>query len=152
MNAIVKNEILFEKIRTIEDLLEAERSGFTIHFKTTRPEMPGATILHEACRCCYLELIKFLVEERGGDLSLRDEDDCTPLGYIVNDDVMADFLSSGEYLTVNIGCDDRSQIISVMEYLIEINAPCVYCERQYSLKYVMDCLEKLKTKRDKSIL
>ena len=136
-----RNEILFERVKTIEDFFDAEKHGFTIHFKTTRPEMPGATILHEACRCCYLELIKFLVEERGGDLSLRDFDDCTPLGYIVNDDVMAEFLSSGEYVTVNIGCDDSSQIISAVEYLIDKNA---YCERDYSLKYVKNCLEKIK--------
>ncbi len=139
-----RNEILFERIKTIEDFLDAEKHGFSIHFKTTRPEMLGATILHEACRCCYLELIKFLVEERGGDLSLRDFDDCTPLGYIVNDDVMAEFLSSGEYVTVNIGCDDSSQIISAVEYLIDKNAHCAYCERDYTLKYVKNCLEKIK--------
>lgn len=139
-----RNEILFERIKTIEDFLDAEKHGFTIHFKTTRPEMPGATILHEACRCCYLELIKFLVEERGGDLSLRDFDDCTPLGYIVNDDVMAEFLSSGVYETVNLGCENAKQIISAIEYLIEIKAPCAYCERDYSLKYVKNCLEKIK--------
>jgi len=139
------NEILFEKIKTVNDFLDAEKSGFTLKFKTTRPEMPGATILHEACRCCYIELIKFLVEERGGDLSLRDEDECTPLGYIVNDDVMADFLSSGEFVTVNMGCDDSRQIFSAIEYLIEKNAPCVYCERDYSLQYVKNCLAKLKS-------
>jgi hypothetical protein len=87
MNNKSQHQIYFNTISTVEDFIEAENSGFSASFRTSIPEMPGASFFHQICRCCYIELVEFLYKNRQIEINLLDEDNCTPLGYVVNDEV-----------------------------------------------------------------
>ncbi|RAR73824.1 hypothetical protein [Flavobacterium aciduliphilum] len=71
------NENYFENITTMEELIRAERNGFNVEFKTNRPEMPGATLIHESARRCNVILLAYLISKRNMDVNQLDEDDCT---------------------------------------------------------------------------
>lgn len=133
------NENYFDSIENVEDFLIAEKNGFSIAFKTKRPEMPGATIVHEAARKCNLELLEFFVNERNINLNQLDDDLCTPMGYILNDELVPE-----EITTVNLGCESLPKIIKTIEFFIKNNGICIYCEKQYSSNWVNYYLNELK--------
>lgn len=133
------NENYFDSIENVEDFLIAEKNGFSIAFKTNRPEMPGATIVHEAARKCNLELLEFFVNERNINLNQLDDDLCTPMGYILNDELVPE-----EITTVNLGCESLPKIIKTIEFFIKNNGICIYCEKQYSSNWVNYYLNELK--------
>ena len=63
-----------------------------------------------------------------------DEDECTPLGYVLNDDLLYE-LKSGEITTVNEGCNDASKIIQTIEILRSHEAECLYNGALYNEKW-----------------
>jgi hypothetical protein len=140
------NQIYFNTISTIEEFIEAEKMGFSIDFITNIPEMPGATFFHQACRCCYIDLVKFLYTNKKIDINMLDEDDCTPLGYVVNDDVFSEAEAGYQISTVNLGCDDPKLIITTINYLISIGCEAVYCEKKYSPKFINSYIDLLNEK------
>lgn len=144
-------ENYFWKINSVADFLEAERQGYPATYKSTSPEMPGATLLHQAVRKCELELLQFLVNERGLSLHALDDDLCTPFGYAANEELVYYLLESPEYFaTVNLGCDQPEQIKATVTYLFGLGAPCIYCEVVYDQKWLQTYLnevEKLIQKR-----
>jgi hypothetical protein len=134
----------FDKISTIEEFIEAEKMGFSIDFITNIPEMPGATFFHQACRCCYLDLIKFLCTNRQININMLDEDGCSPLGYIINDDVVTEAELGYQISTVNLGCEDPQLIISTINYLISIGCEAIYYDKKYSSDFVNSYIDLLK--------
>jgi hypothetical protein len=102
------NEQYFENICTIDELNIAERNGFNVEFKTNRPEMPGAILLHESARKCNVVLLAYLISDRNMDINQLDEDEYSSLGFVLNDDLLYE-IKSGEITTVNDGCNDASK-------------------------------------------
>ena len=137
------NEKYFENIITIEDMNKAEQDGFTIDFKTNRPEMPGATLLHESARKCNVVLLAYLISDRNMDFNKLDEDECSPLGYVLNDDLLVE-LKNGETTTVNEGCNDASKIIQTIEILRSREADCTYNGAFYDEKWISQYILELK--------
>ena len=137
------NEKYFDSISTIEDLNKAEQDGFTVDFKTNRPEMPGATLLHESARKCNVVLLAYLINDRNMDFNQLDEDECTPLGYVLNDDLWYE-LKSGEITTVNEGCNDVSEILQTIDLLKTHGAKCIYNGELYNEKWIDQYIVALK--------
>jgi hypothetical protein len=138
-------ELYFENIACIYDLIEAEHNGFTINFKTARPEMPGASLLHEAARKCLRSLIEHLIIVRKMDINALDEDACTPLGYVLNDDLWQDCKGrSLDVTTVNNGCEEANLIINTIEFLVANGAKCIYNGEEYSHSWIKSYLISLK--------
>lgn len=137
------NEHYFENIDTIEQLIDAERNGFFLSFKTNRPEMPGATLLHESARKCNLDLVNYLIQERNLDFNQLDDDDSSPLGYILNDDLLYE-IKSRDITTVNCGCDDVFKIIKTVEAFKTLGASCVYNGASYDDEWINKYVEELK--------
>ena len=137
------NEQYFENISSIEELIIAERNGFNLEFKTNRPEMPGATLIHESARKCNTVLLAYLISERNIDINQLDEDDCTPLGYVLNDDLLYE-IKSGEITTINEGCNDVSKILKTIELLKYDRAECIYNGELYDERWIDQYIEELK--------
>ena len=137
------NEQYFENISTIEELIIAERDGFTVEFKTNRAEMPGANLLHESARKCNIALLDYLISDRNMDFNQLDEDECSPLWYVLNDDLLYE-LKSGEITTVNEGCYDTSKIIQTIELLKSNEAECIYNGKFYNVKWISQYILELK--------
>jgi hypothetical protein len=137
------NEQYFENIGTIEELIIAERNGFNVEFKTNRPEMPGANLLHESGRKCNIALLDYLLSNRNMDFNILDEDECTVLGYVLNDDLLYE-LKSGEITTVNDGCNDASKILQTIEILKSNGAECIYNGELYNEKWIDQYIVELK--------
>lgn len=137
------NEKYFETINTIEELNKAEQDGFSLEFKTYRPEMPGATLLHESARKCNIALLDYLISDRNMDFNQLDEDECSPLGYVLNDDLLYE-LKSGEITTVNEGCNDASKILQTIELLKSNEAECIYNGEFYNVKWINQYIFELK--------
>jgi hypothetical protein len=129
-------QIYFDTISTIEEFTEAEKRGFNVDFITQIPEMPGASFFHQACRCCYLDLIKFLYKNKQININMLDEDGCSPLGYVVNDDVVTEAELGYQISTVNLGCEDPQLIVSTINYLISIGCEAIYYDKKYSSDFV----------------
>lgn len=129
------NEHYFENISSIEELIMAERNGFNVEFKTSRPEMPGAILLHESARKCNIALLDYLLIYRNMDFNQLDEDECSPLGYVLNDDLLVE-LKNGETTTVNEGCNDASKILQSIEILKSNGAECIYNGELYNEKWI----------------
>ena len=146
MNNKNQYQIYFNTISTIEDFIEAEKSGFSANFRTNIPEMPGASFFHQACRCCYIDLVKFLYTNKEIDINMLDEDVCTPLGYVVNDDVFTEAEAGYRISTVNLGCENPQLIIKTIKYLISIGCEAVYCEKKYSAKFINSYIDLLNEK------
>ena len=146
MNYKSQNQIYFNTISTIEDFIEAEKTGFSANFRTNIPEMPGASFFHQICRCCYIELIEFIYKNRQIEINLLDEDVCTPLGYVVNDDVYAELVAENNISTVNLGCENPQLIIKTIKYLLSIGCEAVYCEKKYSEKFINSYIDLLNEK------
>jgi hypothetical protein len=140
-----KHEFYFENIQCVEDLKNAEKDGFTIHFKTTRMEMPGANLLHEASRKCILPLLEHLILVKKMDINSLDEDECTPLGYVLNDDLWQDSKGvSTNITTVNNGCESVNLIIRTIEFLSDNGAKCIYNGESYSNHWIKEYVYNLK--------
>ena len=140
-----KNEFYFENIKSIEDLKKAEKDGFLISYKTSSYEMPGANLLHEVSRKCLLPLLEYLVFEKKMDVNVLDADCCTPLGYVLNNDIWQDTKeASVNIATVNNGCEDALQIVNTIEFLLENGAKCIYNGETYSKSWVQDFIFNLK--------
>lgn len=137
------DEKYFDSISTIEDLKKAELEGFSLDFKTNRPEMPGANLLHESSRRCNLVLLAYLISDRNMDFNQLDEDGCTPLGYVLNDDLLYE-LKSGDRTTVNDGCNDVSKILQTIELLKSYTAKCIYNGEFYDEKWMNQYIVELK--------
>ena len=137
------NEQYFENIITIDKLIIAERNGFNLEFKTNRPEMPGATLLHESARKCNIALLDYLLSDRNMDFNQLDEDECTPLGYVLNDDLLYE-LKSGEITTVNEGCNDVLKILETIQVLRSNGAKCIYNGEFYDKKWIDQYIVALK--------
>lgn len=137
------NEQYFENISTIDELIIAERNGFNVEFKTNRPEMPGATLLHESARKCNVVLLAYLISDRNMDFNQLDEDECTPLGYVLNDDLLYE-LKSGEITTVNEGCNDVLKILESIQVLRSNGAKCIYNGEFYDKKWIDQYIVALK--------
>ena len=137
------NEQYFENISTIDELIIAERDGFTVEFKTNRAEMPGANLLHESARKCNIALLDYLISDRNMDFNQLDEDECTPLGYVLNDDLLVE-LKNGEATTVNEGCNDASKILQSIEILKSNGAECIYNGELYNEKWIDQYIVALK--------
>jgi hypothetical protein len=136
-------EHYFENISTIEELIIAERNGFNVEFKTNRPEMPGAILLHESARKCNVVLLAYLISDRNMDINQLDEDECSPLGYVLNDDLLYE-IKSGEITTVNEGCNDASKILQSIEILKSNGAECIYNGELYNEKWIDQYIVALK--------
>lgn len=137
------NEQYFENISTIDELIIAERNGFNVEFKTNRPEMPGATLLHELARKCNVVLLAYLISDRNMDFNHLDEDECTALGYVLNDDLLYE-IKSGEITTVNEGCNDASKILQTIDLLKTHGAKCIYNGELYNEKWIDQYIVELK--------
>jgi hypothetical protein len=137
------NEQYFENICTIDELNIAERNGFNIEFKTNRPEMPGAILLHESARKCNVVLLAYLISDRNMDINQLDEDECSPLGYVLNDDLLYE-IKSGEITTVNEGCNDASKILQTIDLLKTHGAKCIYNGELYNEKWIDQYIVELK--------
>jgi hypothetical protein len=137
------NEQYFENVSTIEELIIAERNGFNVEFKTNRPEMPGAILLHESARKCNVVLLAYLISDRNMDINQLDEDECSPLGYVLNDDLLYE-IKSGEITTVNEGCYDASKILQSIEILKSNGAECIYNGELYNEKWIDQYIVALK--------
>jgi hypothetical protein len=137
------NEQYFENIITIEKLIIAERNGFNVEFKTNRAEMPGANLLHESARKCNVALLAYLISDRNMDFNQLDEDECSPLGYVLNDDLLYE-IKSGEITTVNEGCNDASKILQSIEILKSNGAECIYNGELYNEKWIDQYIVELK--------
>lgn len=137
-------ELYYDNIESLEDLLEAERNGFTSDFKTIRPEMPGASLLHEAARKGLLPLMEYLIFIKKMDVNALDEDECTPLGYVLNDDLWQDGIGRGDLTTVNNGCQEVNQIINTIEFLVANGAKCIYNGEEFSNTWINNYLINLK--------
>jgi hypothetical protein len=137
------NEQYFENICTIDELNIAERNGFNIEFKTNRPEMPGAILLHESARKCNVVLLAYLISDRNMYINQLDEDECSPLGYVLNDDLLYE-IKSGEITTVNEGCNDASKILQSIEILKSNGAECIYNGELYNEKWIDQYIVELK--------
>lgn len=138
-------ELYFENIACVQDLGDAELNGFTIDFKTARPEMPGASLLHQAARKCLYPLLEHLIFVKKMDINALDEDACTPLGYVLNDDLWQDYKGrSQDVTTVNNGCLEVGQIIKTIEFLIANGGRCIYNGEEYSHSWTASYLTTLK--------
>ena len=137
------NEKYFESISTIEELIRAERNGFNVEFKTNRPEMPGANLLHESARKCNIVLLGYLISNRNMDFNQLDEDECTALGYVLNDDLLYE-IKSGDTTTVNEGCNDVSEILQTIEILKSNEAECIYNGELYDERWIDQYIFELK--------
>jgi hypothetical protein len=131
----------FNTITTVDQFLEAEKNGFSVDFITYIPEMPGASFFHEACRCCHIDLIKFLFTNRQIDINMLDEDGCTPLGYVVNSDVYSEAWAGNAIATVNLGCENPKRIKETILYLTSIGCKASYCDVDYTPEYIFSYLE-----------
>jgi hypothetical protein len=140
-----KYELYFESIETIEDLNNAEKEGFSIFFKTSSMEMPGANLLHQASRKCCVPLLEYLIFVKKMDINALDLDYCTALGYVVNDDLWHDTKgASTNITTVNNGCEDAIQILGTIEFLIANGAKCIYNGESYSDSWIKNYISNLK--------
>ena len=137
------NEQYFENISTIDELIIAERNGFNVEFKTNRPEMPGASLLHESARKCNVVLLAYLISHRNMDFNQLDKDECSPLGYVLNDDLWYE-IRSGEITTVNEGCNDVSEILQTIDLLKNHGAKCIYNGELYNEKWIDQYIVALK--------
>lgn len=137
------NEQYFEKISTVEELIIAEQIGFNVEFKTNRPEMPGATLLHESARKCNVVLLAYLISDKKLNINQLDDDECTPLGYVVNDDLWYE-IKCGEITSVNEGCNDTSLIIQTIDTLRSYGAKCIYNGEFYNEKWIDQYIVELK--------
>lgn len=129
---------LFGSVKDVDSLLKAELEGFNIAYKTIDTAMPGATILHEAAKCCYLELLEYLIYNRKMDVNDLDDDTCTPLGYVVNDETLYNLKELNEIGTVNEGNQNKDDILKCLDFLLKIEAEAVYCGREYSKDWVLN--------------
>lgn len=138
-------ELYFETISCVEDFIRAEEDGFSIDFKTTRPEMPGASLLHEAARKCLIPLLEHLVFVKKMNVNVMDEDECTPLGYVLNDDLWQDINGGSQYITtVNNGCEEVNLITNTIEFLVANGAKCIYNGEEFSNTWINNYLINLK--------
>jgi hypothetical protein len=137
------NEQYFENISTIEELIIAEQEGFSLDFKTNRPEMPGANLLHELARKCNVVLLYYLINNRNMDFNQLDEDECSPLGYVLNDDLLYE-IKNGEITTVNEGCNDAIKIMQTIELLKTKGAACIYNGELYDENWIDQYIVELK--------
>lgn len=69
------------------------------------------------------------------DFNQLDEDECTALGYVLNDDLWYE-IKSGEITTVNEGCNYASLIIQTIDTLRYHGAICIYNGEFYDEKWI----------------
>ena len=77
------------------------------------------------------------------DINQLDEDECSPLGYVLNDDLLYE-IKSGEITTANEGCNDASKILQSIEILKSNGAECIYNGELYNEKWISQYIEELK--------
>ena len=89
---IEKNEEFFWNINSVQDLINAERDGFPRFRLSTSSKMPKSSMLHQAARICNLELIEEFMFWGEFEVNQLDGNNCTPLGYIVNEVLENNFI------------------------------------------------------------
>jgi hypothetical protein len=140
-------EDYFWKINSVEDYLNARKDGFPLYYYSTSEEMPGATLLHQAARICNLELISYLIDKENFDVNELDSDNCTPLGYILNQEQLYELKDNhfgNPVSTVNGGCDDAGQIINAIRLLHKnYNADCIYLEEEFEEEFIENYITEL---------
>jgi hypothetical protein len=75
---------------------------------------------------------------------MLDEDGCSPLGYIINDDVVTEAELGYQISTVNLGCENPQLIISTINYLISIGCEAIYYDKKYSSDFIKSYIDLLK--------
>lgn len=140
-------EDYFWKINSVEDYLNAKMDGFQLYYYSTSEEMPGATLLHQAARKCNLELISYLIEKEGFDVNELDSDNCTPLGYILNEEQLYELKDNNfgnPVSTVNGGCEDAAQIIKAIRLLRnKYYADCIYLDEEFEEEFIENFITEL---------
>jgi hypothetical protein len=138
-------ENYFWNIKSVKDVKRAKKYGFPLNYFSISDDMPGATILHQAARICNLELISYLIDNEGFDVNNLDgADNCTPLGYLVNELFFADLIDEGMVLTEYDGCNDAKSIIEAI-YLLRnnYNANCIYYSQEYDDEFIENYITEL---------
>ena len=77
------------------------------------------------------------------NINQLDDDECTPLGYVVNDDLWYE-IKCGEITSVNEGCNDTSLIIQTIDTLRSYGAKCIYNGEFYNEKWIDQYIVELK--------
>jgi hypothetical protein len=144
---IEKNEEFFWNINSVQDLINAERDGFPRFRLSTSSKMPMSSMLHQAARICNLGLIEEFMLWGEFDVNELDGNNCTPLGYIINE-VLENNLknnNSAPVSTIYDGCNDAEQIIEAISLLQQDdNVKCVYLGKKYSNDFIRKYKSELK--------
>ena len=142
-----KNENYFWSIKTVEDYLNARKDDFPKEYYSTSDEMPGSNLLHQAARICSLELITYLIDIENFDVNELDDDNCTPLGYILNEEELYELINNNwgdPVTTVNGGCNDAKQIINAIRLLHDnYQADCIYLDEEFDDEFIENYITEL---------
>jgi hypothetical protein len=142
-----EHELFFWNINSVAELQYAEQRGFSVNYKSISLEMPGAKLIHQAVRKCNMDLLAYLINDCSVDINELDDDVCTPLGYIANDELLYDLSSWPElFSTVNNGCTDINKILEVLIYLIGQNAHCRYNGKTFDHHWLMSFVTELRNR------
>jgi len=141
---IEKNQELVKKIKNVNELLAAEALGFECGFKINSSSMPGAILLHEAARSCSYELCRFLITERNQDVNILDDDKCSPLGYVVNDERIYE-AKNGYISTVDCGSEQISLITTTIQLFLDLGGVSIYNGETLPLSKISNYLDFLKS-------
>ena len=148
---IEKNEEYFWNINSVQDLINAESDGFPRFRLSSSSKMPNSSMLHQAARICNLELIEEFMLWGEFDVNQLDGNNCTPLGYIINE-VLENNLKNNNIAPVSTiydGCNDAEQIIEAISLLQQDdNVKCIYLGK----KYPNDFIKKYKAELKKHII
>lgn len=128
--------------QSLEDILTFKESGFDIKTISESTEIPGGTLLHFFSAKANLEIVQYLLEEEQFDVNAMDTDKCTPLGYLMNKELLY-FLDKGVVCSVNNYSEKPYEIISTINYLRSLDAKCIYLGYEYDEKFILSYLEKL---------
>jgi hypothetical protein len=135
---LFKSNHLFE----IQDFVKDGYNILILSDPNLYPEKPGASLLHFMACKANAEALKFLVNF-GFDINLLDLDNCSPLGYLVNDELVWQLNNNKKVATVNSECTDKHKIKECIRYLLDLNAKCFYLGKEYDKNYIEDYLNRI---------
>jgi hypothetical protein len=137
------NENYFWNIKSVQDYLNARYAGFPADYYSTNEILLGATMLHQAVRICSIDLINELITFM--DVNEFDNNNCTPLGYLINDDLMENLTDEESFVsTIYDGCNDAELIIETIRLLRDdYQADCIYYGEEYDDEYIETYINEL---------
>ena len=108
--------------------------------------IPNGNKLHIACIKADVSLISGLLKSKPELINQLDDDGCSPLGYLVNDELIWESNNSKEYsaFTVNMENENPKEIIEGINLMLAAAGNCIYNNITISKNDVLDYLDRIK--------